>query len=129
MVDLLWVRVVNWLAPPSTLGDRLGEGELRRLNLLALDQAVDMPTEVRELRELLGRDLVAREGKIDVDDLLHHRRRVRQDDDTIREVDRLVDVVRHEQDRDRELLTDLQNEILQVTARLRVDRRKGLVHQ
>src|SRR5215210_3124222 len=100
-----------------------------RLRLLTLDQPVDVPAERRELRELLRRDLVAGRREPHRDDLLHLRRRVRQDDDAVREVDRLVDVVGHEQDRDPVLLAHAQDEVLEVPARLRVHGRERLVHE
>ena len=88
-----------------------------------------MRAQVRELGELLRRDLVARAWQVDGDDLLHLRRGVRQDDDPVREVDRLVDVVGDEEDRDPELLADAQHEVLEVAPGLRVDGGEWLVHQ
>ena len=50
-------------------------------------------------------------------------------DDAVGEIDRLVDVVRHEENRHVELLTDLQHQVLEVAAGLGVHRRERLVHQ
>ena len=50
-----------------------------------------MPAELRELRQFLRLDLIARPRQVDVDDLLHVRGRVRQHDDAVAEVDRLVE--------------------------------------
>src|SRR5437763_15636505 len=54
---------------------------------------------------------------------------MRQDDDAVGEIYRLVDVVRHEEDRDAVLIAYLEDHILEITACLRVDRRERLVHQ
>jgi hypothetical protein len=54
---------------------------------------------------------------------------VRQDDDAVCHVHGLVDVVRDEEDRDAVLLLHPQDEILEVSARLRVDGGERLVHQ
>src|SRR5262249_49360237 len=97
--------------------------------LLALDQPVDVRAEPGELRQLLRRDLIAGPGKTDRNHLLDLGRRVREDDDPVGEVDRLVDVVRDEQDRDAELVAHLQDEILEITAGLGVDRRERLLHE
>ena len=77
-----------------------------------------MRAEVHELRQLLRRKLVTRPRQVDRDHLLDLGRRVRQDDDPVREVDGLVDVVSDEQDRDPELLAHREHEILEVTAGL-----------
>ena len=52
-----------------------------------------------------------------------------QDDDPVGEIDRLVDVVRDEEDRDPELVAHLEHQVLEVAARLRVDGRERLVHE
>src|ERR1051326_7760443 len=96
---------------------------------LALDQPVHVPPQVHELGQLLGRDLIARPTEVDVHDLLHFGRGMREHDDAVREVHRFVDVVGYEQNRDAIALADSQHEILELATRLRVDRGKGLVHQ
>ena len=53
----------------------------------------------------------------------------REHDDAVGQVDRLVDVVGHEQHGHAVLLADPQDEVLQVAARLRVDRGEQLVHE
>src|SRR4029453_6283008 len=88
-------RSSMWNVGSDHLG-RLG----RQRSELAPDQAVHVTAQVREVRELLRLDLVARPGEVDRDDLLHLGGGVREDDDAVGEVDRLVDVVRDEQDRD-----------------------------
>src|SRR5215211_6098061 len=97
--------------------------------LLPLDQPVDVRPQARELRQLLRVDLVARMRQVDAQHLAHLGRRGREHDDPVRQVDRLVDVVGHEQHGHAELLADAQHEVLQVAARLRVDGRERLVHQ
>lgn len=57
-----------------------------------------------ELGELLRPDLTTWERDVDGHDLLNRRRRMREHYDAIRQVDGLVDVVRHEEDRDAVLL-------------------------
>ena len=99
------------------------------LGLLALDLPIHVRAKVRELRQLLRRDLVARAWEIDLHDLLHLGGRVREDDDPVGEVDGLVDVVSDEEDRDPVLLTDAKRQVLEIAARLRVDRRERLVHE
>src|SRR5262245_41334239 len=91
---------------------------------LPLDQPVDVPTQVHELRQLLRGDLSARPAQVDLHDLLHFRGRMREHDNAIGEVHRLVDVMRHEQDRDAVLLAHPQHEVLEVAARLGVDGRE-----
>ena len=74
-------------------------GSRRASRLLALDQ----PVHVARRCANSGSSFVAiwsRGGEVDGDDLLHVGRRVGQDDDPVRQVDRLVDVVGHEEDRD-----------------------------
>jgi hypothetical protein len=83
----------------------------------------------RELTELLRRDLVARARQVDRNDFLHLGRGVREDDDAVGEVDRLVDVVRDEEDRDSVLVAHLQHQVLQVASGLRVHRCERLVHE
>ena len=95
----------------------------------ALDGAVDVPAQLRELGQLLRGHLVARARQRDVERLLHDRRALREDHDAVGEVDGLVDVVRDEQDRDAVVVADLQHEVLEVGARLRVDGGERLVHQ
>src|SRR5512133_325157 len=71
---------------------------------LPLDQPVDMPAQLQELGQLLRGDLIARPAEVDLHDLLHFGGRMREYDDAIGEVHRLVDVVGDEQDRDAVLL-------------------------
>src|SRR5262245_41303052 len=87
---------------------RLGSLDCRGGNdaldvLLALDQPVDVRAELREVRQRLRRDLVTGPREADRDQLLDLGRRMREDDHPVREVDRLVDVVGDEEDRDTEL--------------------------
>jgi hypothetical protein len=77
----------------------------------------------------LGHDLISRPGQGDVHDLGDHARRPGQHHDPVRQVDRLVDVVRHEDDRDPELLAHPQDEVFEFEPGLRVHRRERLVHQ
>src|SRR5919108_3051907 len=116
----------GWLDNRSTIRNKLGLG---LDGLLPLDQAIHVAAQVGELRQLLRCDLVTGEWQIDGDDLLHPRRSMRQHDDPIRQIDGLVDVMRHEEDRDAELLAHPQDEVLEVAPGLRVDRGEGLVHQ
>ena len=127
---LLSSSIVTIVRVPTVSVSRLGARRAAGVGLLlSLDQAVDVRAQVRELRQLLRRDLVARVRQRDRDDLLHLGRRVRQHDDAVGQVDRLVDVVRDEQDRDPELVAHPQHEVLEVAAGLRVDRGERLVHQ
>ena len=72
-----------------------------RLRLVrALDRPPHVRAQPRELLQLLGRDLVARSRQRDLQRLAHPGRRRREDDDPVAQVDRLVDVVRDEDDRD-----------------------------
>jgi len=83
---------------------------------------------VGEGRVGFRRDLVARTGQGDVDDLGHHAGDFdipRRD----RPGRRLVDVVGDEDDRDAELLADAQDQVLKPEAALRVHRRERLVHE
>src|SRR5438093_526367 len=98
-----------------------------RYRELPLDQAVDVSAQLHELGQLLCRDLIARSGEVDRHDLLHFGGRMREQDDAVGEVHRLVAVVRDEKDRDAVLLADLQHEVLELAARLGVDRRERLV--
>jgi len=77
----------------------------------------------------LGRDLVSRPGQGDVHDLGDHARRPGQHHDPVPEVDRLVDVVRHEHDGHPELLAHPQDQVLELEPGLRVHRGERLVHQ
>src|SRR5215216_504145 len=97
--------------------------------LLPLDQPVDVRPQARELRQLLRVHLVARVRQVDAQHLAPLGRRGRQHDDAVGQVDRLVDVVGDEQDRHAVLLAHPQHEVLEVAARLRVDRGERLVHQ
>src|ERR1044071_6572979 len=81
---------------------------------LPLDQPVHVPAQVHELGQLLRRDLIARALEVDLHDLLHFGGRVCEHDDAVREVDRLVYVVRDEQDRDAVLLANAQQEIFEL---------------
>src|SRR5215211_3364012 len=115
----------------SSLRHRSGPHGLGRCFglLLALDEPVDVSPQVGEARQLLRLELVARVREVDGEDVLDLRRRVGEDDDAVGEVDRLVDVVGDEEDRDRVLVAHAQDEVLEVGARLRVDGGEGLVHQ
>src|SRR5688572_12950680 len=97
--------------------------------LLPLDQPVHVRPQARELRQLLRVDLVARVRQVDAQHLANLRRRRGEHDDAVGHVDRLVDVVGHEQHGHAVLLADAQDEVLEVAARLRVDRRERLVHE
>src|SRR3954451_10016190 len=81
------------LLPRMPTGASLGGGDL-----LPLDEPRDVAAQLREFGQLLRRDLVARARKRHRHDLLHLRRRVREEDDAVVEVDRLVDVVGDEED-------------------------------
>src|SRR5215217_2250796 len=96
---------------------------------LPLDQPVDVPAQVQELGQLFRCDLIARTTKVDPDDLLYFRGRMREHDHAVGEVHRLVDVVGDEQDRDAVLLAHAEHEVLELRPRLRVDRRERLVHE
>ena len=111
------------------LGDLRRREPIRLCRQLAPDQAVDVRAEVGELRLLLRGDLIARERDPDRQDLAHGRRRVREHDDPVGEVDGLVDVVRDEEDRDPVLLAHAEHEVLEVASCLCVDRCERLVHQ
>ena len=119
--------------PPSYSGGGsptdVGDGFDRRRDLVALDQPVDVRAQVREVGQLLGRDLVSHGRQLDRHDLLDLRRRVREHDDAVREIDGFVDVVRHEEDRDPEVLAHLEDEIFEVATRLGVHGRERLVHE
>ena len=54
---------------------------------------------------------------------------LREHDDAVGEVDGLVDVVGDEEDRDPVVLAHLEDEVLEVAARLRVDGGERLVHE
>ena len=54
---------------------------------------------------------------------------MREHDDAVCEVHGLVDVVGNEEDRDPVVLAHLEDEILEVVARLGIDGRKRLVHE
>src|SRR3954452_12414361 len=96
---------------------------------LPLDQPVDVPAQLQELGQLLRGDLIARPAEVDLHDLLHFRGRMGENDDAIGEIHRFVDVVSYEQDGDAVLLAHTQHEVLEVAARLCVDRRERLVPQ
>src|SRR5215211_4556851 len=119
----------------STVAASIASAAVRRRilvssrRLLPLDQPVDVRPQARELRQLLRVHLVARVRQVDAQHLAHLGRRGRQHDDAVGQVDRLVDVVRDEQDRHPVLLAHPQHEVLEVAARLRVDRGERLVHQ
>ena len=67
-----------------------------------------------ELGQLLGLELVALGGQVDLEGLLHLRGRGRENDDPVAQVDRLVDVVGHEHDRHPVLAPHLEDQVLQV---------------
>src|SRR4051812_29496845 len=83
----------------------------RRNRQLPLDQPVHVRAQVHELGQLLRGDLVARPAEVDPHDLLHFGGRVREHDHPVGEVDRLVDVVGDEQDRDAVLLAHAQHKV------------------
>src|SRR3954447_16836554 len=60
---------------------------------LPLDQPVDVPAQLQELGQFLRSDLIARTAEVDLHDLLHFRGGMREYDDAIGEIHRLVDVV------------------------------------
>ena len=97
--------------------------------VVSFDRAPDVRAQARELRQLLGLHLVARLRQRHLEHLAHLGRRGRQDDDPVAQVDRLVDVVGDEDDRDVVLAPHGQHEVLEVGAGLRVHARERLVHQ
>src|SRR5918992_1342509 len=119
----------GWLDARPSIRNKGGFWLLHLAPLLALDQPIDVAAKVRELGQLLRGDLVTRDREVDRDDLLHLGRRRSQDDHPIRQVDGFVDVMRHEEDRDPELLPHLQDQVLEITASLCVHRRERLVHE
>src|SRR5262245_50479168 len=70
------------------LGVRIPNGRSDYWNSLAFspDETMDVGAKLGELRKLLRGDLVARHGQVDLDDLLHLGRRVREHDDSVGEV-------------------------------------------
>ena len=67
-------------------------------------------------------------AQVDRQVLLHPRRRLRQHDDAFAQVHRLIDVVRHEEDRHPALQVQAAHEVFEVGAGLGVDRGERLVH-
>jgi hypothetical protein len=84
---------------------------------------------VGELGQLLGGDLVAGPGQVDGDGLADAGGRGRQDQDAVGQVDRLVDVVGDQQDREAGAVPHLEQQVLQVGPGLSVHRRERLVQQ
>ena len=77
----------------------------------------------------LAPDLVTRTRQRHLHHLADRSRRRGQHDDPVSQVDRLVDVVRHEDDRDAELVAHPQDEVFELEPGLRVHRGERLVHQ
>jgi hypothetical protein len=94
-----------------------------------LDLLVDPGPQRGEARIGPGVQLVALGGQVHDQLVLHHGRRGGQHQHPLAQVDRLVDVVRDEQDGHPEPPPQRADQVLQVRAGLRVDRRERLVHQ
>lgn len=86
-----------------------------------------MPAQLRELGAGARGDLIAEIAERHFDDLLHPRGRIGEHDDPIGEVDRLVDVMRDDDDCDAQLAAHGENQILQPVSGLRVDRGEPLI--
>src|SRR5919112_174049 len=84
------------------------------VRFLPLDQPVDVRAQARELRQLLRVDLVTRMRKVDAQHLPDLGGGRREHDDAVSQVDRLVDVVGHEQHGHAVALADLQHEVLEI---------------
>jgi hypothetical protein len=81
-----------------------------------LDELVDAGPQFGEAGVGAGGELVALVRQVDGDLFQYDRRRVRQDDDALAEVDRLVDVMGDEQDGDPETLPEGAYEVFEVGA-------------
>src|SRR5712692_1052076 len=104
----------------------------RDSNVAALGGVADLLEDERlQLAEAGGALEVFRAVQRKVDgDLFHERPRIRAEDvDLVREVDRLRDVVGHEEDRALDLLPQLVDEVLHAEAGLHVEGAEGLVHE
>ena len=75
-----------------------------------------------------GSDLVARIGQRHADHLRNSAGRGGQHDD-LPEIERLVEIVRDEQDRQSKLLPEVQQEVLQLDTHHGIERTERLVHQ
>src|SRR5262249_1137759 len=85
------------------------------------DQASGYRSFFDEVRHGFGLDLVARPRQTDADLRQHHAGRLGKHNDTVREVDRLVDIVGDQNDGDVETVSDLRHQVFQVGTGLRVD--------
>src|SRR5256886_1694247 len=112
---------------PET-GARRSPRLLERAPRLALDQRPDALHRRGELG-LAQERLDARPVELDRHRRQHTPGPAREDDDAVREVHGLLDVVRDVEDRLSGPLPDEEQLLLHELARLRVERREGLVHQ
>jgi hypothetical protein len=100
-----------------------------RALLRRLHQLVDVRAEASELGICSRLELVAIGAQIDPHVFEQHCRPTREYEYTFRQIDRLVDIVRHEHDSNTEAFPQSAHQILQLEPRLGVDGRERLVHQ
>ena len=119
--------VMHGSALPEARDDRAArEASLPRhlrTQLVARDRALVEPDEVRD--ELVGRLREDRLGRV----VLREPAALAEDRDPVADLDRLVDVVRDEDDRLPQLALQAEELVLQARADDRVDRAERLVHQ
>src|ERR1051326_1023909 len=120
-------ELVTWLCTP-----RSSDGHQVRLPSSEHAAAEGLPRLFADFNEArIGARFVApaRSWQIDLKARQHRARSRTEDQHSVRQVDRLVDAVRHEHDRLWRTLQNLEQLILQQLAGLRIDGRKRLIHQ
>lgn len=83
----------------------------------------------QKLRKLPRGDLVARAIELDLQYLENNARRLAENRDAVRQIDRFIDIMRDKDHGLAVVLPDIEHEIFQLGATLRIDRREGLIHQ